>query len=71
MDNFDNTTDPRFAGRWKKSSRSDGNGACVEVAAVDVVGVCDSKQGPNGQVLTFDRAAWTRFVAGVKDDQIG
>jgi hypothetical protein len=51
---------------WKKSSRSTGNGACVEVkspAAASVV-VRDSKD-PHGPVLSFSPEAWSAFVAGV------
>ncbi|MEV0429143.1 DUF397 domain-containing protein [Micromonospora sp. NPDC049836] len=50
--------------RWRKSTRSGGNGGdCVEVAAnlPGVVGVRDSKD-PAGPVLTFTPAAWTRFL---------
>ncbi|GAA3784424.1 DUF397 domain-containing protein [Micromonospora maritima] len=50
--------------RWRKSTRSGGNGGnCVEVAGnlPGVVGVRDSKD-PAGPVLTFSPAAWTRFV---------
>ncbi|MET8064693.1 DUF397 domain-containing protein [Micromonospora sp. NPDC005313] len=51
---------------WRKSSRSGSNGDCVEVAGfLDVVGVRDTKdrQGP---ALSFDPAAWTRFVGAVR-----
>ncbi|MET7970764.1 DUF397 domain-containing protein [Micromonospora sp. NPDC005305] len=54
--------------RWRKSTKSGGNGGdCVEVAdnLTGVVGVRDSKD-PTGPVLTFDPAAWTRFVAMAK-----
>lgn len=48
--------------RWRKSTRSNGGGACVEVAVVDrVVGVRDSKD-PTGAVLVFEAGAWTAFL---------
>ncbi|WP_018253649.1 MULTISPECIES: DUF397 domain-containing protein [Salinispora] len=64
---------------WRKSSRSGGEGDCVEVAAFaapagtgdgvvgardGVVGVRDSKDRP-GPALSFGSAAWARFVAAV------
>ncbi|GAB3812011.1 DUF397 domain-containing protein [Micromonospora zhanjiangensis] len=53
--------------RWRKSTRSGGNGGeCVEVAdnLGGVVGVRDSKD-PDGPVLAFAPTAWSRFVGGV------
>ncbi|MFY1689684.1 DUF397 domain-containing protein [Plantactinospora sp. WMMB782] len=50
--------------RWRKSTRSGGNGgACVEVAdnLPGVVGVRDSKD-PTGPALTFGATAWRAFV---------
>ncbi|RKR88948.1 uncharacterized protein DUF397 [Micromonospora pisi] len=53
--------------RWRKSSRSNDQGQCVEVAdaLADVVGVRDSKD-VTGPALTVERTGWLAFVAGVK-----
>jgi hypothetical protein len=54
---------------WFKSTRSSGNGNCVEVAIVDdAVGVRDSKDR-SGPVLVFTASEWRAFVAGAKDGQ--
>ena len=63
---------PAAAGRWFKSSRSSGNGQCVEVNH-DVdgrgsIGVRDSKNR-SGPVLVFTRGEWLAFLAGAKDDE--
>jgi Domain of unknown function (DUF397) len=53
---------------WTKSSRTYGNGNCVEVAARsgDRVNVRDSKN-PEGVVLRFTPAEWTAFLTDLRD----
>jgi len=54
---------------WYKSSRSSGNGNCVEVAVLDeAVAVRDSKDR-SGPVLIFTSAEWDAFMAGAKDGE--
>ncbi|WP_431874282.1 DUF397 domain-containing protein [Micromonospora marina] len=55
--------------RWKKSTRSSGNGQCVEVANLgNAVALRDSKD-PTGPALLFRREGWTSFLAGTKQGQ--
>ncbi|GIJ28080.1 DUF397 domain-containing protein [Micromonospora qiuiae] len=49
--------------KWRTSTRSVGNGNCVEVATADGgVAVRDSKDR-HGPVLAFPLPAWRAFVA--------
>ena len=47
--------------RWRKSSYSDGQANCVEVAAAGLVAVRDSKS-PDGTKLAFAADAWQQFI---------
>jgi hypothetical protein len=59
-------TDDGFT-RWRKSSYSDANGGCVEVAADErMVGVRDTRQFGQGPVLKFSAAAWQAFIASTR-----
>ncbi|UKY51647.1 DUF397 domain-containing protein [Streptomyces inhibens] len=58
---------------WRKSSYSGAeSGSCVEVLDGYPVGVPvrDSKN-PHGPALVFRAAAWSSFVAAVRDEEFG
>jgi Domain of unknown function (DUF397) len=54
---------------WRKSSYSNGQANCVEVAGLGgeypIAAVRDSKT-PDGASLTFSKEAWQRFTEAVK-----
>jgi hypothetical protein len=53
---------------WRKSSRSIGNGACVEAAGVPgTVMVRDTADRAGGQ-LRFPGQAWQEFTARIKGE---
>jgi len=56
---------------WRKSIRSSGDGACVEVVKLNgATAVRDSKD-PAGPALTFTSAGWAAFTAGVRAGEFG
>lgn len=55
---------------WRKSTRSSGNGNCVEFADLgDLVAVRDTKDR-GGPVLRFTAAGWRAFIAGTKRGEL-
>ncbi|MDQ0933591.1 DUF397 domain-containing protein [Streptomyces turgidiscabies] len=61
---------PKVVGPFRKSSYSQQEGACIEVAVSvgDGRAVRDSKD-KTGPVLFFDRAEWSAFLLGAKDGE--
>ncbi|MFJ4092614.1 DUF397 domain-containing protein [Kitasatospora sp. NPDC089913] len=58
--------------QWRKSTYSNGQGGCVEVAdgCTGIMPVRDSKD-PQGPALVFHLDAWRAFVAAVQAGEFG
>jgi hypothetical protein len=56
------------AAKWRKSRHSNPSGDCVEMARLpgEQVAVRDSHR-PDGPALVFTRAAWERFLHGLRE----
>ena len=55
---------------WRKSTRSSGNGNCVEFADLgESIAVRDTKDR-SGPVLQFTAAGWRTFIAGLKRGEL-
>jgi Domain of unknown function (DUF397) len=51
---------------WRKSTYSNTQGACVEVADHDGGGAVRDSKDPTGPALSFTAAQWAAFAAGVR-----
>ncbi|WP_406098088.1 DUF397 domain-containing protein [Kitasatospora purpeofusca] len=56
---------------WRKSTYSNGQGDCIEVAdgSADIVPVRDSKD-PDGPTLAFTTTAWTSFLTAIHTGEL-
>lgn len=55
---------------WRKSTRSNNNGACVEIRYINgTIQVRDTKDRI-GPVLDFTPRDWAAFMIGLRDGQI-
>lgn len=52
--------------QWRTSSRSGGNGACIEARYADQATQVRDSKDRQGPVLSFSPGQWTCFIAGIK-----
>ncbi|MEU7587369.1 DUF397 domain-containing protein [Micromonospora sp. NPDC049230] len=52
--------------QWRTSTRSGGNGACVEARYTDHTAQVRDSKDQQGPVLSFGAGQWAGFVRGIK-----
>jgi hypothetical protein len=55
--------------QWRKSTRSGGNGQCVEARQVGHTAEVRDSKDQSGPVLAFGPEAWSAFVDGLKSSK--